>query len=56
MSERVDHDRIAAFYGTRYERNDYAGVEQALAAFVAGERSRSRSVSSGLRRVFRVSS
>jgi SAM-dependent methyltransferase len=34
MTERVDYDRIAAVYDTRYERNDYEGVQRALAAFV----------------------
>jgi SAM-dependent methyltransferase len=34
MTERVDYDRIAAVYETRYERNDYEGVQRALAAFV----------------------
>lgn len=35
MSQRVDYDRIADVYESRYLRNDYSGVEQALAAFVA---------------------
>jgi SAM-dependent methyltransferase len=34
MSQRVDYDRIAAGYETRYERNDYTGIEHALRAFV----------------------
>ena len=40
MSRRIDYDTVAADYGSRYERNDYPGVRQALAAFVtqkAGE-------------------
>ena len=35
MSQRVDYDRVADVYESRYVRNDYSGVEQALAAFVA---------------------
>lgn len=35
MSHRVDYDNIAEFYESRYLRNDYSGVEQALAVFVA---------------------
>jgi ubiquinone/menaquinone biosynthesis C-methylase UbiE len=38
MSQRVDYDRVADVYESRYLRNDYSGVEQALAAFVAGPR------------------
>jgi SAM-dependent methyltransferase len=36
MSKRVDYDTIAAQYEGRYERNDYSGIERALAAFVPG--------------------
>src|ERR671921_1739386 len=36
MTERVDYDRIAADYDTRYARNDYSGIEAALVAFAAG--------------------
>lgn len=36
MSQLVDYDALASDYGARYRRNDYSGVEQALAAFVAG--------------------
>jgi ubiquinone/menaquinone biosynthesis C-methylase UbiE len=35
MSERVDYDTVAAVYGSRYDRNDYSGVEQAVTGFVA---------------------
>jgi ubiquinone/menaquinone biosynthesis C-methylase UbiE len=38
MNHRVDYDRVAHVYEARYERNDYAGVEQALTAFVEGTR------------------
>jgi ubiquinone/menaquinone biosynthesis C-methylase UbiE len=31
----VDYDAIAAAYESRYERSDYAGVETALASFIA---------------------
>ena len=34
MTQRVDYDRVAATYDSRYERNTYTGVEQALASFV----------------------
>ena len=34
MSQPVDYDRVAATYDSRYERNTYTGVEQALASFV----------------------
>jgi ubiquinone/menaquinone biosynthesis C-methylase UbiE len=34
MTRRVDYDRVAATYNSRYERNNYTGVEQALASFV----------------------
>lgn len=34
MNNRVDYDRIAARYETRYERNDYSGIEAAVLAFV----------------------
>src|ERR671931_638206 len=37
MSARVDYDSIAPLYETRYERNDYAGVQQALGAFIRKE-------------------
>ena len=33
----VDYDQIAATYNKRYERNQYADVEQALLKFVAGQ-------------------
>jgi SAM-dependent methyltransferase len=36
MTTRVDYDRIAAQYESRYERNDYLGFERALMAFVDG--------------------
>ena len=39
MSQRVDYDRVADLYESRYLRNDYSGVEKALAAFVEGTRS-----------------
>ena len=38
MSQRVDYDRVADLYERRYLRNDYSGVEQALAVFVAEAR------------------
>lgn len=38
MNPRVDYDRVAHVYEARYERNDYAGVEAALVAFVEGTR------------------
>jgi SAM-dependent methyltransferase len=34
MTQRVDYDRVASAYNSRYERNIYTGVEQALEAFV----------------------
>ncbi len=34
MTQRVDYDRVASAYNSRYERNTYTGVEQALEAFV----------------------
>ena len=34
MTQRVDYERLAASYNSRYERNTYTGVEQALASFV----------------------
>jgi ubiquinone/menaquinone biosynthesis C-methylase UbiE len=34
MSESIDYDRVATAYESRYERNDYSGVEQALTGFV----------------------
>ena len=40
MAERVDYDRIAGQYESRYERNDYSGIMRALMAFV-GESARS---------------
>jgi SAM-dependent methyltransferase len=36
MSGQVDYDKIAANYDSRYERNEYAGVKHAVAAFVRG--------------------
>ena len=38
MSQRLDYDRVADVYESRYLRNDYSGVEQALGAFVEGTR------------------
>ena len=35
MSHRVDYDILARDYGGRYERNNYEGVERALAGFIA---------------------
>ena len=35
MSDRVDYDIVARDYARRYERNNYYGVERALAAFIA---------------------
>jgi SAM-dependent methyltransferase len=35
MTQRVDYDRIAGVYEGRYERNDYAGIERAVVAFVS---------------------
>lgn len=34
MATRVDYDRIAARYNSRYERSDYSGFERALTEFV----------------------
>jgi SAM-dependent methyltransferase len=34
MNERVDYDRVAPTFDSRYERNNYSGVEQAVAAFL----------------------
>ena len=34
MTQRVDYDRVASAYNSRYERNTYSGVEHALASFV----------------------
>src|SRR5690349_22744066 len=34
MSERVNYDRVAPLYESRYQRNDYSGVERAVASFV----------------------
>ncbi len=34
MSQRVDYDGVADVYDGRYRRNNYSGVEQALAAFI----------------------
>lgn len=34
MPQRVDYDRVAPLYASRYQRNNYTGVEQALDAFV----------------------
>jgi SAM-dependent methyltransferase len=36
MTQRVDYDHVAAVYESRYQRNTYTGVEQALDAFVEG--------------------
>jgi SAM-dependent methyltransferase len=36
MNQRVDYDRVADVYESRYQRNDYTGVEQALVTFVEG--------------------
>ncbi len=36
MTQRVDYDRVAASYNTRYDSNNYSGVEQAVAEFVGG--------------------
>jgi ubiquinone/menaquinone biosynthesis C-methylase UbiE len=44
MSQRVDYDRLADVYESRYLRNDYSGVEQALGAFVEGARGRGHRV------------
>lgn len=38
MAQRVDYDRVAPAYDSRYARNTYTGVEQALASFVEGSR------------------
>jgi len=38
MSHRVDYDRVAQVYESRYQRNDYTGVEHALASFIEGAR------------------
>lgn len=38
MTRRVDYDRVAAGYDSRYERNTYIGVEQALVSFVEDSR------------------
>ncbi len=38
MTQRVDYDRVADLYESRYLRNDYSGVEKALTAFVEGAR------------------
>ena len=35
MTQRVDYDRVAATYDSRYEQNTYTGVEQTLSSFVA---------------------
>jgi SAM-dependent methyltransferase len=42
MTKRVDYDRIAAQYESRYERNDYSGFERALMAFVDDRQRSSR--------------
>lgn len=34
MTQRVDYDRVAATYNSRYEGNIYTGVEQTLSTFV----------------------
>lgn len=36
MNQRVDYDRVADVYESRYQRNDYTGVEKALVTFVEG--------------------
>jgi SAM-dependent methyltransferase len=36
IHRRADYDQIAPAYDTRYERNSYAGVQQALLRFVGG--------------------
>ena len=38
MTQQVDYDRVASAYDSRYQRNNYTGVEQALASFVEGSR------------------
>jgi len=38
MTRRVDYDRVATAYDSRYARNTYIGVEQALASFVEDSR------------------
>jgi ubiquinone/menaquinone biosynthesis C-methylase UbiE len=38
MTRRIDYDRVAAGYDSRYARNTYIGVEQALASFVEDSR------------------
>ena len=42
MTKRIDYDRIAAHYESRYERNDYTGFERALTAFVNDSQHRRR--------------
>ena len=37
MKQRVDYDRVADVYESRYQLNDYTGVETALVTFVEGE-------------------
>ena len=34
MTRRVDYDSVASAYNSRYQRNNYTGVQQALASFV----------------------
>jgi SAM-dependent methyltransferase len=36
MKQRVDYDRVADVYESRYQLNDYTGVETALVTFVEG--------------------
>lgn len=38
MNQRVDYDRVASAYNSRYQRNNYTGVERALASFVEDSR------------------
>jgi SAM-dependent methyltransferase len=38
VTQRVDYDRVARTYNSRYQRNNYTGVEQALASFVEDSR------------------
>lgn len=47
MTQHVDYDAIAGDYDRRYERNDYAGVEQALREFVGDHDARVLDVGCG---------
>ena len=38
MAQSVDYDAIAGDYDARYARNDYTGIQRALAVFLATER------------------